>query len=266
MQASRQTLLWQISRDGLSGVSYVFGTMHVRDQRVFQRLDKVYAAIEACEAFAAEFNLDSANNIQGLQAFSMPDNQAIENLLSPKKYQKLRRMLRKSSNIELDYLKYSQPILISNLIEEGILSSNMPFALDQHLWQYAVQHDKMMLGIETLEEQIAILGRIPIQYQLQALLSTIRNISRHRQNLLRMAQWYEKGNIQQLYQTSRRGAHGLRKLLLYDRNERMAGQIEELIRDQTIFCAIGAAHLAGAKGILRFLKQKGLKVKPLQMK
>lgn len=266
MQLSKQTLLWQISIDGLSGVSYVFGTMHVRDQRVFQRLDKVYAAIESCEAFAAEFNLDAASNLQGLQAFSMPDNQAIENLLSPKKYQKLRQMLRKSSNIELDYLKYSQPILISNLVEESILANNMPFALDQHLWQYAAQHDKMMLGIETLEEQIAILGRIPIKHQLQSLLSTVRNISRHRQNLLRMAQWYENGNIRQLYQASRRGAHGLRKLLLYDRNERMALRIKELSKDQTVFCAIGAAHLAGAKGVLKLLKQKGLKVKPIQMK
>ncbi|MDX1940691.1 MAG: TraB/GumN family protein [Saprospiraceae bacterium] len=266
MQASKQTLLWQINNDEFSSASYVFGTMHARDQRVFQRLGKVYEAIANCDAFAAEFNLNDTDIGQSLQAFLMPENMSIEDLLPFKKYQKLRRVILKICNIELNFLKYNQPIFVSNFIEERILSNDMPLALDQHLWQYAAEQDKIMLGIETLAEQIAILGSIPIKYQVQALLSTTRNISRHRHNLLGMARWYEKGDIQQLYRTSRRGAHGLRKLLLYDRNNQMAQRIESIIKNQTTFCAIGAAHLAGTKGVLRFLKQKGLKVKPVQMK
>lgn len=265
MKKYKQTLLWEVNGETLPGISYVFGTMHVRDQRAFQRLQPVYTAIDNCVAFAAEFDLNDISSGENLHALALPPYVTLDQLIPPKKYEKLRQILRKTVGIELNLLRESQPILVANLIEESIMAIDMPFSLDQHLWQYAHNQEKMMLGIETLQEQIEILRQIPLEYQIQSLVSTGRNISLHRRSLQKMAKWYEEGDIQQLYKTSRRGAHDLRKLLLYNRNKLMADRISEMVQMQPTFCAVGAAHLAGLKGVLRLLKRKGFHVRPIAM-
>ena len=55
----------------------------------------------------------------------------------------------------------------------------------------------------------------------------------------------------------------LRKLMIYDRNEFMTNNLVALTEEGATFCAVGAAHLPGGKGMLRMLKRSGFKVKPI---
>lgn len=265
MKVNRKTLLWKISGDDLPGNSYVFGTMHVKDERVFRRLTAVYDAMEHCNAYAAEFDLQEAGEGIDPRLFALPAGVSLDQLMPVKKYEKLRRVLRKMLQINIDLLKYNRPLLLANFIEEGLLANNMPYSLDEHLWKYADGLGKSRAGIETLLEQLQVLQQIPIANQLQGLLSTVRNFSRYRRHLLKMAEWYGEGDIYKLYQSTRRGTHGLRRLLLYDRNALMADRIAALVRQQPTFCAIGAAHLAGQKGVLRLLKLNGFHLQPLSL-
>src|ERR1700750_1495701 len=52
-------LLWRISGHGLSQPSYVFGTMHVKDKRVFNFSDSLMLAIQKSKSFALEVHPDS---------------------------------------------------------------------------------------------------------------------------------------------------------------------------------------------------------------
>ena len=51
------TLLWRISGKGLKKPSYLFGTMHLTDKKVFQLGDSVYKALEQTDGFAAELDM-----------------------------------------------------------------------------------------------------------------------------------------------------------------------------------------------------------------
>ena len=66
------TLLWRISGNGLSKPSYLYGTMHLQDKRLFNFSDSTYAAIEKTEGLALEVNfnelIDSMFNRQLLEA------------------------------------------------------------------------------------------------------------------------------------------------------------------------------------------------------
>jgi uncharacterized protein YbaP (TraB family) len=55
----------------------------------------------------------------------------------------------------------------------------------------------------------------------------------------------------------------MRKLLLYERNTIMAERFAEIARQESLFCAVGAGHLSGKKGLLRLLKKEGFKVRPI---
>lgn len=260
----KNTLLWQIDGIDLPGTSYLFGTMHVKDRRAFQYTDIVYQKIDACTTFATEFNLEElAMNFDPTSMF-LPDSQTLDQLLPPKVYRKLEKIFRKSVGIELQQYNRRLPMLVSSIVSESILSKDMPHSLDEHLWTYARSKEKITLGLETYLEQVEILNKIPIKHQLKALIEVGKNFKRHRKSLLKMTHMYERSDIRQLHKAGTKNAGGLKKLLIFDRNRLMAERMQNFMSEQTIFCAIGAGHLAGKKGVLRLLKQQGFKVKPVK--
>jgi uncharacterized protein YbaP (TraB family) len=78
-----------------------------------------------------------------------------------------------------------------------------------------------------------------------------------------MTTLYLEGDIQKLYKATKKGSGKLRKILLFNRNKIMANRIDQFAKEETFFAAIGAGHLGGEKGVLRLLKLKGWKVKPV---
>jgi uncharacterized protein YbaP (TraB family) len=52
------SLLWEITGNGLSKPSYLFGTMHVSNKMVFHLSDSFYHAIKSTDAVALELNPD----------------------------------------------------------------------------------------------------------------------------------------------------------------------------------------------------------------
>src|ERR1700736_51659 len=52
------TLLWRISGKGMQKPSYLYGTMHLSDKRLFRFDDSVYRAIEKTDGLAIEVNPD----------------------------------------------------------------------------------------------------------------------------------------------------------------------------------------------------------------
>src|SRR3954468_1649078 len=57
-QKKYPSLFWEISGNGLSKPSYLFGTMHVSNKMVFHLSDSFYNAIKNTDAVALELNPD----------------------------------------------------------------------------------------------------------------------------------------------------------------------------------------------------------------
>lgn len=261
----KNSLLWKIEGDSLPDASYLFGTMHVRDQRAFQRLGPVYEAVKSCEGFAAEFHLEEIGS--GIQAniLQLPEGQRISDFIPKKKWERQRHVLLKSLGADLAKFDRMLPFMIVNLATENLLGQQMPEALDQHLWAFAKSQNKTLHGIETLKEQMEVLKKISIEDQIKMLTWLCKNIGKFRTYLLRLAELYEASEVQKLYKMVKKNSKSLRGPMIYHRNEIMAMRIGQLIMEQSLFAAVGAAHLGGGKGLLRLLKSQGLKLTPLQV-
>ncbi len=257
----RHALLWEISAGKALGKSYLFGTMHVKDPQAFSRREIVCAKIAACDWFCTEIALDAELTTE-LVSLQLPPGQTLDRLLPPKRYQKLRKILRKSVQVDLDALRFFKPVVVTQMIDEQMLQKGMPEALDRYLWNYAQSIGKKCGGIETLKEQLDLLNQIPLDLQLKSLLQTGRNISAQRRRVRHMTRVYKRGDIYRISRIVRRSGK-MRGPMIYDRNEKMSRRLATLMEDRSVFLAVGAGHLGGGKGIIRFLKQQGFRLRPI---
>ena len=262
--SKKNTLLWQLKHRDREGYSYLFGTMHVRDGKAFRFVDQAKEKILSCEAFATEFNFAEAEHSNILPT-QLPDGMTISQLLTKRQYQKLQHYFSLITGLPFHLFENSTPLIISNLMAGHILSSDRAVSLDQALWNFAKAEEKILLGVESLEEQMEIFQHIPLKVQTQSLVKSMKSISQFRKATLKSVEVYQSGDIVKLYKMAKKGNGKLRKILLYDRNQIMATRIARLIAEQNIFIAIGAGHLAGSKGVLKLLKEEEVKVKHLSI-
>ena len=239
--------------------------MHVKDQRAFGALTVVEEKIEECDAFAAEFDFEEAKGFQPENQMQNPENQSLKNLFKPKKYDKIADFLEKQTGMDIAFFEHQKPFVIYQLITETLFHQDMPFALDRYLYEHAKTHNKILTGVETFAEQMAIMEKITFEQQAKMLYQTVKNFKNYRKQLNKLTRLYQEGKLQQLNKSARKGMGSLRKLLVDDRNYIMADRIAEMTAQQSTFVAIGAGHLGGKSGVLRILKLKNMKLKPIKV-
>ncbi len=263
MKSKKKNLLWKIEGIDTPGVSYLFGTMHLHYQVSFQNLEMVYEKIRECKAFALEFNLnESTSSDMDSNGLYLPEAKTLKDFMPAKRYRKLQKFFLKTTRLNLDSCNHFLPILITNFLTKKIFAEENIASLDERLFEFAKSEDRILLGIETHLEQFEIMKKIPLNYQLKGLMEIGKNIKKFRKNLERTACLYTDGDIQKLYKSVKKGAGRMRKVLLFKRNQIMAERISQMVKEQSLFAAIGAGHLGGEKGVLRLLKRKGLTVSP----
>ena len=271
MNKKNNTLVWQFypasnlesKSTEIKNISYIIGTMHVRDERAFQFEQIFFDKIRACEVFATEFDLEDAQIAPVENTMLLPQNETLKSLIPNKLYNRINDVVRKQVGMDLMQFDNYKPIAVTNFLTQSILSIDRLLSLDETLWHFAKENGKILRGIETFSEQLEILNNIPIDDQIKSLKEIARNFNKFRKQLLKMAQVFEQADILKLYKAAKQTAKGSRKMMIYDRNEIMAERIAELSTQNTVCAAIGAGHLAGKKGVLRLLKLKGYIVKPM---
>ncbi len=267
LKKSKQTPLWRITGQDTKGISYLLGTMHLKPNNgTSQAIKTYYNYIDLCEVFATEFPLNEVNPVTVSQFSLFPDGKKLTDFLPEKKFNKIEKQLLKSLGMPLRSLLRMKPLMIVNLISEQLLADLQPISMDRDLWNRAEKQGKELTGIETFEEQLQILERVPIDYQIKNLISISQKLTAYKKQLLHLSEVYESGDMQKLYQLSKKGLGSIRKFMIRERNHLMADRIHEKIKDHNLFCAIGAGHLAGKDGVLRLLKLKGLSVKPIRIR
>ncbi len=259
----KESLLWEFKKPEKSRTHFLLGTMHVSSEDAYSPVTLAKHYMEQCQIYAGEIDLDDPSLDQIGEVFMNEDEKVLQDFIGQKRYEKYKKVLVKSFNVDLDQIAHFRPLVISNMVSESILTKSYDLALDHFLWQYAQAMGLEMKGLESASDQFAIMRSIPLDSQLKALQSCTKNVSKFRKKVLRLSELYKEGNLTKLYKTSKKSMGGLRKLMIYDRNEYMTNNLISLTEKGATFCAVGAAHLSGGKGMLKKLKSAGFKIKPI---
>jgi uncharacterized protein len=122
---------------------------------------------------------------------------------------------------------------------------------------------KPRIGLETMEEQLAIFDNLPADEQTAYLNSVIKQLPKLTATIDTMVDRWATGDVDGLAKSMNEGFEGNEKLykaLLSDRNERWAKWIKaRMDKPGTVFVAVGAGHLAGKESVQDFMAKDGLK-------
>ena len=237
--------------------------MHVRDLRAFTWLDLAQTHLAHCDVFATEFDFNEIEPAALQEALRLPENETLDTLLTRGAWKNLDRYAQKKLGVPADTFQHQHPMAVSTALTAAFLMEEAPQSLDETLWNHARLLGKTTAGVESFAEQLDTLRAIPMEQHLKSLTWLLKNHNRQKQRLKKMIGWYMAGNLQALYKAAKKDAKGMRKVLIYRRNKIMARRFEEITATQTLFCAVGAGHLPGEKGMLRLLRKRGFKVEPV---
>ncbi|NNF21363.1 MAG: TraB/GumN family protein [Saprospiraceae bacterium] len=257
----KNSVLWRVENSKRIG-SYVFGTMHVRDEHAFKHLDKALKAMSYCSHFRTEIDLDDARGSEIQQHYLLPGEVRLSDLINPRKFDKMCRILRKAFKVDLHALDRYKPVMTLNILSESLLNESHSLPLDHHLWNEAISRSMHTGGIETVERQIGILNSLPLKPQIRMLKDLCRNPAKFKKGIQKIKNLYVKEDIQGIFRMSKKSMGEFRKLMIYQRNADMANCISEYSNEPCMY-AIGAAHLGGQKGVISYLKKKGFKVQAI---
>jgi uncharacterized protein len=262
MKKNQKTLIWRFRTEGSAHVNYLLGTMHVRDNQAFTFETAMKKRLLECQIFATEFNLDDADLTIAQAAMLLPEGVSLSTLLSKKLHQKVSVFLSRKLNEDIKNYEHFKPIVFSKIIAEAVLSNDRLLPLDDMLFQFARENDRILRGVETFEEQINILNAMSLKGQIKSLKDMVGGFPKVRKELLKTAEWYAEADLEQLYKSARGSIKGNRRLMIFDRNALMARRIADMARENTVCAAIGAGHFWGEKGVLNCLRKLGFVVEP----
>ena len=254
-------MLWKFRKKASDNINYLFGTMHIGSATLLLKASYVLPYLEKCPAYAAEMRMDMFYGNEIIRHLRLPEPISLNELFLPKQYTKYMYLLKRYYDLDPDYLAGFTPFFVVNMITQKILSEEGYESIDSFLWNYAQNSGKILLGVEKTEEQISYLQRISLTEQVRSMKKCLGNISKFNKQICSLQNHYLKDDLMGLYHKSKHSLGNLRTMMLYERNKKMTDSIITISEEQATFFALGAAHLPGEKGILRYLKHSGYEVK-----
>ncbi len=269
IKKNENSLLWEISGNGLQKPSYLFGTYHYAGKDFIDTMKVLNAKLNQADIIVGELVIDSTLTKKLVPFMIMTDN-SLDKLLSPTEYQKVADYLKKVSGYELKTYNIMKPVTVQMTILQFLapksnISETNP-ALDKYIQDYGNANRKIVVGLETAEDQANLLFGNSLERQKELLLKSISDEKQSKKESQKLYDDYITQNLTSLEKTFKKLEDYTQveiDALLKTRNAKWMTQIPDLMQNGSLFIAVGAGHLVGQDGLINALRNKGFRVNPL---
>jgi uncharacterized protein YbaP (TraB family) len=270
------SLLWEISGNGLDKKSYLYGTIHMIAKSDFFITTPTRLALEGSEKVVFEINLRKMKNpLAMLSIFSkamMKDGKRLRDLVSPEDYALVKRKF-ETIGLPLPMLERVKPLFLASFAEgDGMPNRESSTSYEMEFLEIAEKNNKLLDGLETVEFQMGIFDSIPYRAQAEMLVANLKSDKKEDNEFKKMVDLYKSQDIEGLCKTiqadtTSNGSEGLgsyEEMLLVNRNRNWIPIMGRMMREKKTFFAVGAGHLGGTNGVIRLLRREGYKVRAVK--
>lgn len=262
---TEKALLWKVSGNGLESSSYIFGTIHIICEDEYVMTETIESALKSSEKLVLEIDMSDPQLMVKMQQLAMNDNFAnVKAELKPEDAKALDNYLQTNYGQGIDQFGIFKPFMLSSLV--------MMKSLDCEYKQYEAELMNLskadsieVEGLETAEFQVGIFDAMPREEQLISLIEQINNPDKSKKEMEELVAAYVSMDMAQIAKLTEENEDfkGYADQFIYSRNKTWIAKIEEYIKKESVFFAVGAAHLPTEKGVIALLREEGYTVEPV---
>ena len=279
--AALHPMLWKVT-DPEGHSLYLFGTIHVGDERVQAVLDKVRPYLVACDALAVEFDLvayesDLAAAMADYQQFLYSDGSSVRDHMPEDLYERCAELLRQA-NAYSPMLDMYNLGMWANLTETAALmvcsKLDPEMGMDRMLIALAYAIEIPVLSIESASFQMGLLNSFPDELNLLMIRETLENLDSYGESIDELFEAWLSGDYDRVLalvseeddsadytEEELQMMEAYNKAMLEDRNRGMAqAALSYLESGDTVFLAVGTAHMVDDLGLVQLLTDAGCTV------
>jgi uncharacterized protein YbaP (TraB family) len=256
-----QSLLWEISGNGLQKKSYIYGSMHVSERISYHLSDAFFTHLLEADFVANESEPTTWQELYDLLDFSltdMNDNAFFSGFqLNPFKKRQMLSLFR-SRNFTMDNLLFRTNEERQDFQEDTYL--------DMFIYQTGRKYKKKTLGLEDVKESIFSMMDLDFDDYESIEVNTykIARLLKGKSVQEALMDFYREKDLDMLDSLmTLTSPPSYLDAMLYQRNIIMAHSIDSIVKTGSLFAAIGAAHIPGKKGVVELLRAKGYAVSPV---
>ena len=262
-------LYWAIWRDG-QPAGYLLGTIHSEDPRVLDFGEEFARELNTNQVFAMEMVPDLPTLTRLTDYMHYQDGTTLEQRIGAERFTRVRKALA-DYRVPPDWIERMK--VWAAMMTLSVPPPRTGLFMDFSLSLRAAGAGLRVVGLETLEQQLSFLERMPGEQQLalldQALNEHARVVEVHDQmienyladDLVALSEQVDE-QLAELEPEARRYfmSEGIEA-----RNQRMLSTLLPLLRDARVFVAVGALHLPGQSGLIALLRGQGYQLSPLPL-
>lgn len=266
-QSLENSLLWEVSGNGLKKPSYLFGTIHLSCDPVLS--DKVLKALDETDQLVLELDMDDpAMQSKMMGGMMMKGGKTIKDFVTEEEFTAIDSLFIKNMGISVSLIQNVKPSLLGAMLFPKLIDCPIK-SYEDALMKITKEQEEETFGLETVEEQLAVFDAIPYEEQVKDLIRSAKdNLRKDKENLTKMFQVYKDENINEmLAMMNDEDAGSMGKYqdkLLDDRNKNWISRITKIANEKPTFFGVGAGHLAGENGVIKLLRKAGFTVKAVQ--
>jgi len=264
--AADNGLLWKL--EAPSGkVSYLLGTMHTDDQRVTEFSPKILEAFNQSEAFMMETLPPRDPSI-----FMMKQG-TVSEMMTEKEFDQVRE-LADFHSMHIEAAMHMKPWLLAVIFD--LPKPKALYSMDELLMAKAEEQDKKIIGLEKMRDHFSVLDSVSMEDQMIMLRAVLKRSQKDKErDYEKLLKTYQSGDLKKIIDLDDKITGGMlpkavwenmRVKLIDERNAGMAEGLVSVAKDQAVFAAVGASHLAGDGGILGRLRNAGFTVTSVKLK
>ena len=262
--AYENSIFWQLK--GPEGKElYIFGSIHVDDNRVVDFSDNVIKAMKKSDLLVTETN--TIKNPEVLEGLA--DEYA--NNLSEGDFEKINE-LSDFHSIETSFAIKLKPWLLGFIFSSP--KPMTPFSQDNLLMVMGRNYGLSLKGLETFDEHYTVLDALPIEAQFQILKNVlVLTEEKKEQNYELLIGKYLTFDINKILSFDeeitkkiipKKSWGFVRNKLIFERNKLFFERLKVLLIKNNPFVVVGASHLGGDNGLIKQFAQVGFTAVPLE--
>lgn len=262
------TLLWEVSGNGLAAPSYIFGTFHLMCKEDINFSDTLKQAIKKSREIYLELDLDDPATLMGaLMLINMKNGKKLKDLYTAEQYKRISDFFKDSLKTPISLFQRMKPEFLVALLYPKMMYCNSATSVEESVMQLAKEAGKEIKGLETMAFQASVFDSIPYETQAKDLLNIIDSLEKAKADFARMLLAYKSQRLDEIENIMNTPAIGVaynQEVLLDNRNKNWIHQLKVIMKKNPVFTAVGAGHLVGKNGMIALLRAEGYTVRGLE--